>query len=377
VFELCYIVNFKLTQKEVIFIFMKIELSPFDDFDKALSLNRDANTEFVLKKDEVYKTKGNWYYSDWHTLAPKCKLRGEGAKLMLDVDNVVKSVGGVVRPDRDLNVFWTSDSVVEDLTIIGNEEKFKNLDPSKTWHVTSGIRSTDGPSVFRNLTVEGIRGSFSSTGTIHKEIEAFPISIVGKTGGGLIENCVVQNCPEQSYVSAFYPGFVGNNLKTTIVKNCKVDIGKNNWFGFGVNCNVEITGCEILNGVRFAIYNDTDITENIVVNNCKFNNIEKLISMIIPPGSNHQKTNIQIKNTEIMFSDGPTRHLVELWDQNNNSSKRQMGPVLLKNVTTYPVNKNTKVYVAVVSNDLRPIIATDCNFPFVIENLAGNNFVNF
>ena len=164
---------------------MKITLFPTDDFDKALASNRDPGTEFILTQG-TYKTRGNWYFSDWTHLAPGCKLIGNGSTLMLDVSSSIKSVNGIVRPDRDLNVLWVgANTTVENLIIDGNESAFVNSDPSKTWFVTTGLRSS-GRLTASNVTVQNIRGTYAGIGTLSKEIESFGISVTGNDGGSLI-----------------------------------------------------------------------------------------------------------------------------------------------------------------------------------------------
>ena len=352
---------------------MKITLTPSDDFDKTLSLNRETGTEFILTTG-TYKTKGNWYYSDWTTLAAGCKLTGNGSTLVLDSATAIKSVNGIVRPDRDLNVLWAgANTVIENLTIDGNESSFVNItDASKTWFVTTGLR-TSGKSIITNVTVQNIRGTFSGVGTMTKEIESFGISTFGSDGGSVITNCIVQSCPENSYISAISVGHFGAMVAKSTVTGCKVNVGKTNWFGFGINCNVYVSNCEVVAGPRIGVYNDTNITENCVIENCKFNNVEKLISLIIPPGNSNYKKNIKIKNCNVGFTSGPARHLIELWDQNGDAStvKRQQGPILFQNVTVTQ-DPATKLYVAVVGSDIRPITLVDCVLPNGIENLAGN-----
>lgn len=359
---------------------MKITLLPNDDFDKALAVNREPGTEFVLIAGATYKTKGNWYYPDWCHLGTGCKLYGNGARLVLDTANAVRSVNNVVRPDRDLNVLWTGRNVVvENLIIDGNEASLVNAtDLSKTWFVTCGIRTT-GKASITNVTVENIRGTYNGVATLNKEIESFGILVTGPDGGSTITNCIVQNCPENSYISAIYSGHVGPNVAKNIISNCKINIGKNNWFGYGANCNVYVSNSEIINGPRMAIYNDTDITDNVVVDNCKFANIEKLISMIIPPGVNFPKKNFKIRNTTASFVSGAARHLIEYWDKNADAAsvKRQFGPTLLENVTVTLADPTTKLYVATVGSDLRPIMVVDCNIPVTLENMAGNMLVVF
>lgn len=354
---------------------MKITLYPTDDFDKALSLNRDPGTEFVLTKG-VYKTKGNWYYNDWLTLASGCKLYGEGSTLILG-ENATKSYNNIVRPDRDLNVIWVGpNTVVENLIIDGNESHFNNTDPSKTWFITTGIRST-GTVTINNVIVKNIRGTKNAINTLTKEIESFGISTVGQHGGSVIDNCIVQDCPENSYISAIGCGHIGNNVSDSIIRNCSINVGKNNWFGYGVNQNVKIKNCNIKNGPSIAVYNDTDVTENILVENCKFENIDKLVSLITVPVKNEFKRNIKIKNCEVIYSSGPIKHLVELWDKNLDSVKRQMGPVLIYNTSISMLDSNSKLYVACVGNDVRPVVLLDCNISHKIEMSGNTTFVNF
>lgn len=357
---------------------MKITLTPSDNFDKALASNREPGTEFILTQG-VYKTAGNWYFNDWTHLASGCKITGNGSSLVLDPILAIKNVNGITRPDRDLNVLWTgANTIVENLTIDGNESAFLNTDPNKTWYVTTGLRSS-GKLTATNITVQNIRGTFAGIGTLTKEIEAFGISTTGPDGGSTIANCIVHNCPENSYISAISAGHVGTNVAKTNVSNCKVNIGKNNWFGFGINCNVHISNCEIVNGPRIAIYNDTNVTENCIIEKCKFNSIEKLISLIIPPGSNDQKKNIKIKGCNIGFTSGSARHLVEMWDQNNDvgNIKRQQGPLLIQDSSVTLGDPATKLYIATVGNDIRPISIVDCNVPVAVENMAGNMLVVF
>lgn len=347
----------------------KIILTPTDDLDKVLLSNREPNTEFVLTTG-VYKTKGNWYYPDWTHLASNCKLYGNNSTIILS-DAAIKSVNNVVRPDRDLNVFWAgANTYIENVTFDGNESIFNNADPSKAWFVTSGLR-TSGKSTILNVTIQNIRGTYNGVNTLTKEIESFGISVYGTDGGSTIINCTVQNCPENSYISAISAGHVGTNCSKTIVSNCKVNIGKTNWFGYGINCNVNISNCEITAGPRIAIYNDTDNVDNAYIENCKFSNVDKLVSIITPAGSNAYKRNIKIKDTNVSFNQGATRHLIEMWDQNNDTNKRQIGPILLQNVNVSQ-DVATKLYVATVGNDIRPITIVDCNLPYGIENLAGN-----
>lgn len=358
---------------------MKINLTPSDDFDKALGNNREPGTEFVLTQG-VYKTKGNWYYSDWTTLAPGCKLYGNGSTLLLDSATAVKSVNNVVRPDRDLNVLWTGkDTYVDNLIVDGNESAFTNVsDASKTWFVTTGLRSF-GKLTANNITVQNIRGTFAGVGTLTQQIESFGISVTGADGGSTITGCVVQSCPENSYISAISAGHVGPNVAKTNVTNCKVNVGKNNWFGFGLNCNVNISNCEIVAGPRIALYNDTNVTENCVVENCKFSNVEKLISLIIPPGGSNYKRNVKIKGCNVGFTAGVARHLVEMWDQNGDATtvKRQQGPLLIQNTTVTLADLTTKLYVATVGSDIRPITIVDCSIPVALENIAGNMLTIF
>lgn len=353
---------------------MKITLTPTDDFDKALAVNREPGTEFVLTQG-TYKTRGNWYFNDWMHLAPGCKLFGNNSTLMLDPSLSVKNVKGVVRPDRDLHVLWTgANTTVENLTIDGNEAAFVNTtDPANTWFVATGLRSY-GKLNANNIVVQNIRGTYSGINTLSKEIEAFGISVVGTDGGSTISGCTVQNCPENSYVSAISAGHVGPTVAKTIVTNCKINVGKTNWFGFGLNQNVHIFNCEIINGPRMALYNDTHITDGCIIENCKFSNIEKLISLIIPPGDSNYKRNVKIKDCMVGFAAGSTRHLVELWDQNSNavSVKRQLGPIFIQNTPITLADSTTKLYVATVGSDIRPIVITDCSIPVILENMAGN-----
>ena len=358
---------------------MKINLTPTDDFDLALSSNRQSGTEFILTPG-IYKTKGNWFYSDWNSLAPGCKLYGNGSTLLLDSAAVVKSVNGVVRPDRDLNVLWTgANTTIENLIIDGNESMFVNAtDASKTWFVTSGLRSA-GKLTATNIIVQNIRGTFAGVGTLTKEIESFGISTFGSDGGSTITNCIVQNCPENSYVSAISVGHFGVNVAKSVVLNCKVNVGKNNWFGFGINCNVYVSNSEVINGPRIGIYNDTNVAENCTIENCKFSNIDKLISLIIPPGAVNYKKNIRVKGCTAGFNAGVAKHLVEMWDQNGDAAtvKRQQGPLLIQNTTVTLADLTTKLYVATVGSDIRPISIVDCSIPVALENIAGNMLTIF
>lgn len=353
---------------------MKIILTPTDDFDKALAANREPGTEFVLTQG-IYKTRGNWYFEDWTHLASGCKLVGNGSTIILDPVTVTRHVKNQIRPDRDLNVFWVgSNTFVENLVIDGNEKSFADVnDPSKTWYVTTGLRSL-GKTTVENVIVQNIRGTFSAVNTLTKEIESFGISTTGNDGGSIINRCTVQSCPENSYVSAISAGHVGPNVSRSFIRDCKINIEKNNWFGFGINCNVSISNCEIVSGPRIAIYNDTLETENCNIKDCKFNNVDKLVSLIIPPGSSSHKRNIKIADCWVKFSSGDARHLIELWDQNTNAPtvKRQQGPIAIKNVRVELTDSNTKLYIAVVGSDIRPITLIDCNIPVNIENMAGN-----
>jgi hypothetical protein len=352
---------------------MKIILAPTDDFDKALASNRDPGTVFVLTQG-IYKTRGNWYFNDWLHLAPGCQLIGNGSILKLDISSSIKSFNGVVRPDRDLNILWVgANTLVENLTLDGCESELINVDPLKTWFVTTGLRSF-GKLTANNVTVQNIRGTYSGAGTLSKQIEAFGISVTGFDGGSIIKDCIVQNCPENSYISAFLAGHVGSTAAKTTVSNCKINVGKTNWFGFGINSNALISNCEIINGPRIAIYNDTNTTENCVIENCKFNNVEKLISLIIPPGVSFPKKNVKIQGCNVGFLSGSTRHLIELWDRNPDATltKRQLGPIYIQNTSIDMADPTTKLYVATVGSDIRPITIADCNIPVSLENMAGN-----
>lgn len=348
---------------------MRIQLTPTDDFDLALASNRQPGTEFVLTKG-TYKTKGNWYYSDWFTLAAGCKLYGEGSTLILS-ENPAKSYNGVVRPDRDLNVLWSgANTYIENLTVDGNESAFVNTDPSKTWFVVTGVRA-HGKATIKNVTVQNIRGTRNGIGTITKQIEAFGFSTVGPVGGSIIDGCTVQSCPENSYISCISAGHTGTNLSQSIISNCNTNVSKNNWFGFGVNCCVYITNSNVINGSMIGVYNDTDNSDNVTVENCSFNNIEKLISLITIPGKNEYKRNLKIKNVTATYTSGSTKHLVEMWDQGTDSTKRQMGPILLQNVKVTQ-DVSSSLYVACVGNDIRPVTLVDCSIPYGVTNLAGN-----
>lgn len=342
---------------------MQVKLSPSDNFDLALSLNREPGTEFVLQKGGQYFTLGNWYYKNYKHLAPKCKLYGEGARLSLSPD-AVRSVSAIPRPDRDLNVLWTDEeSLVSNLTIDGNEKAFQNVDPVKKWYITTGIRGF-GKQYYSNVIVENIRGDFNPVGTLSSQIESFAFSTVGGEGGSVIKDCKVQNCPENSYISSFNIGHVGNVLQS-IVSNCSIDIGKNNWLAFGVNCKVLVKNCSA-KGNRIALYNDTLITDSVIVDKCSFEGIDKLISFVIPPGSNDPKKDIAIKNSQISYSEGSVKHLVELWDQNNDKIERQLGPILLES------NKITAnadaMHIAAVGNDIRSVILLNT----LVSNLKSN-----
>lgn len=354
---------------------MKITLYPSDDFDKALSLNREPGTEFVLTKGS-YKTKGNWYYKDYLTLAAGCKLYGEGSTLTLSPD-AVRNPGGVVRPDRDLNVIWTNQNAhVENLVIDGNEQLFNNADPSKSWYVTCGIRGV-GKNTFKGLTVQNVRGTLNGVNTLTPQIESFAISTYGPTGGSVIESCKVQQCPENSYVSSFTIGHTGTQLSQSVVTDCKIHVGNGNWYGYGVNQNVLISKSSITNGCQNAVYNDTDNTEDVIIDECNFNNIDKLVSLIIVSNKPEFRRNIKVKNTKIAYAGGLTKHLVELWDKNVDSVKRQLGPVLLQNISVSLFDENSKLYVASVGNDVKPVVLVDSKMLYKIEVAGNNTFLNF
>lgn len=348
---------------------MKIELSPSDNIDKAFSLIREPGTEFVLKNG-TYETMGNWYYSDWWTVASGCKVYGNGSRIILN-KNAKKDFSGVVRPDRDLNVMWVgSDVHIEDLILDGNESVFRNQDPNQSWFIANGLRSF-GKLTAVGVTVENIRGSQSPSGTLSSGVESFGIVSNGSDGGSYIKNCIVQNCPDKSYVSAFTIGHVGTNCSKSYVTDCKVNVGNNNWYGYSSNCNGEISNCEIINGPKIALYNDTLITDNLLVENCVFRNIEKLSSFNIPAGYSEPKRNIRLKDIRVFYKKQDIIHLLELWDQNKDNIKRQLGPVLYQNVTV-DHDLSSKLYIAVVGNDIRPITLTGCYFPKPFENMAGN-----
>ena len=334
---------------------MKIYLTPSDSIDAALFRNRLPNTEFHLQKGE-YITMGNWLYQDYISLAPNCKLYGNGSTIKLS-NTPIKAVNGIVRPDRDYNVFWAGNNTfIEDVIFDGNEQAFRTDD----WFV-GGLRVI-GNATLNNITVKNIRGSYNAANTLSKEIEVFGIVVTGNEGGSIIDTCSIVECPANSYVSGIYLGH-NNNPKVSRITNCKVDIGASNWFGYSCNENgiIEHSTCK---GPRTAFYNDTQITNNVSISKCEFMDVDKLISLIIPVGSNDRKSNVKVVDTKVTFTSGAERHLVELWDKNNNAViKRQLGPVILQNVTVNN-SPSTKLYVACVGNDIRPT--------YIIETILTN-----
>lgn len=347
---------------------MVIHLSPSDNFDKALSLVREPGTEFVLKKDETYKTSGNWGFPDYTSAAPSI-LHGEGARLLLS--NPVRSWNGAERKDRDLGVLWCAHgAVVENLEIDGDEKRFRNADPGKEWYVAQGLWGR-GTITARNVTVRGIRGAYNAPNTLSNSVEAFAFGSQDNNGGSIFEECRVVDCPENSYVSCFQIGHDNIAANRSIVKNCTIDIGKNNWFGFGVNCNVDIDNCTIKGGVQNAVYNDTGRTNNIRITNSSFSNIDKALSLIVPNGHPANKTGVIFRNSRFVFNSGAERHLAELWDKNV-GAESIMGGVYFVDSEAVCLDNTTKLYVACAGRELREVVLVNTKTNVQIVNTIGN-----
>ena len=350
---------------------MVIHLSPNDNFDRALSLMRDPKTEFVLKKGERYKTQGNWAFSDYHSVGAEVILHGEGARLCLE--NPIQSYNGIPRKDRDLGVLWCGhNATVENLILDGNEKLYNNPDPSKAWYVAQGLWGS-GTIRANNVTVENIRGAYSAPNSLSGSVEAFAFGSQDNNGGSVFEECKVQNCPEDSYISCFQIGHDNPVANRSTVKNCTIDIGKNNWFGFGVNCNVDIINCEIKNGVRNAVYNDTGRTSDVRIKDCTFSNIEKALSLIVPNGHPGNKGKVLFRNSVLKFSKGAERHLVELWDKNT-GVESIMGCVYFVDCAA-TCEQDTKLYVACAGKEIREVVLINCLTSVPLVNTIGNKLI--
>lgn len=348
---------------------MVIHLSPSDNFDRALDLMREPGTEFVLKNGEKYSTKGNWAFSNYHSVGSEVVLHGEGARLCLE--NPIRSHNGVTRKDRDLGVLWCGhNAIVENLILDGNEKLYNNPDdPSKAWYVSQGLWGS-GTIRANNVIVENIRGAVNAPNSLSGSVEAFAFGCQDNNGGSVFEDCKVQNCPEDSYISCFQIGHDNIAANRSTVKNCTIDIGKNNWFGFGVNCNVDIINCEIKNGVRNAVYNDTGRTSDIRIKDCTFSNIEKALSLIVPNGHPANKGKVLFRNSVLRFSKGAERHLVELWDKNTSAESIMGGVYFVDCAAT--CEQDTKLYVACAGKEIREVVLINCLTSVPIVNTIGN-----
>lgn len=309
----------------------RVTLDRGDSLDAALTKYREPDTTFVLPPNSEFETKGAWGMPGHRSLAPFCRIEGNGSRIILSREPA-RAPGGVVRPDRDLQVFTAGRGAqIVETEFHGRQDAFVDrTDPRKTWFVTAALRTDAG------VTIEGVmvghcRGSKTPVGTLSNEIEAFPIASVGPEGGSSWENVRVANCPARSYISAATLSHQGDNPLVSTIDDLTVEVGEGNWYGLGIGKNLIVRNLSVLGGFERGVYNDTDGTVNVNISNSSFRDVVYVLSLITPNGvpiaqwGACGKQQVMLTSSEIIFraassATDTNRWLAELWNVNPNST---------------------------------------------------------
>ncbi len=328
-----------------------------------------ASKEIVLSPG-VYYTKGVWHHGDnWEqVISPDTKIRvNNGAAVISLAPDASPVFKGVTRPTKDLQVLSGQDFEMCGVSIDGNQANFA----SAGYVVTSGLRWRGGAKITA-CEVSGLRGSYAS------KQEAFGLSCHGSYGHSELQNVAVVNCAENAYVSGINAGYVTvNGLETSAsftLTKATLRPGAGNWMGLGVNCNINASEVHI-DGVRTAIYNDTDKTSRVRLKQLDARNIESGIRLIRPPGGIGSKGDIRVSASSFSFigDAGGIARLVELWDQSV-SAPVVMGPVLIEDSRVTTLSSVTQFYKwSVVANasNYRPVLLVNMEYEVAAPRLVN------
>jgi hypothetical protein len=235
-----------------------------DELDAALAM-APAGSVIVLPLG-VSETAGNWTAGrgdGWCNIREGVRIvgQGPGRSIIRLAAEPARLADGVLRADRDLTALWCGPDVqLEALTVDANERAHRASGSRPPWY-TSAIRK-HGNIRLRDVTIQGLRGDYAATDTLHTEIEVFALSGGGDVSRTEVRNVVVQDCAVSSYVSGLFPGGRMDQHGRGVVADCIVDLGRDNQFAFSAQDSVTFRDCHGSGG-RYGFYNDTLCTVDV------------------------------------------------------------------------------------------------------------------
>lgn len=330
---------------------MRIHVTTEDNLDHAIADNRRPGTEFVLAAG-IHWTRGTWAHgANWERmLAPGCSILPKDGPWTIKLHpDAPRSLDGNPRPEKDVRAFTAGEKFYMAAgRIDGNQVALPDV------RVTSALRAFAGET--EDMAFSGCRGDYGA------QVEAFPLSIHGPGASRLGGKTRIDDCASNAYVSALNLGHVGG-AGMTEVENVSVDIGDGNWFAFGVNERVYIAKGEVHGRLKHLVYNDTDRTDDVVIQNiCALQGVERVLALIVKPQSPTWKGNVVLSNIACpVLDDGAgDARIVEVWDQTG--AQLLTGPVLVKD-SEFTSSAPRVWAVSVVTGSRAPLVVATSEIP--------------
>lgn len=295
---------------------------------------------FVLQKGR-YTTRGIWNFFpnfDGCMLPPGSELIGEGSSLtQLELYNTVNFVNNKTALYHTVLTAGnrTSGSRVSQ----ANYCKISGITIECDSNLpTIGIQTWSSNVTVEDVVVKNVQGDFPS------RMEGFGILINNSgnenefDGGHILRDCKVYSKPN-SYVTAIYVGCLKRNipLETSLIDNCKSLCYSTSSLSkchaaFGINSNLIINNCESY-GYENAIFNDTNDTYNVQINNSMFKNIGYSFISLRANESGWNRQNIKAINCFVEFSNTKQDHVAVLIcdDQSSTQDKSIMKNIIIDN----------------------------------------------
>jgi hypothetical protein len=260
------------------------------------------------------------------------------ATLTLSPDAPLVDHNGYEHPDLQVLSSEGGNVNIRGITIDCNQKAFP-----ENVAITAGLRVTGDNNIY-NCSIIGLRGSYE------RKLEAFGFSCYG-TGIISIASVIVSDCADNAYVSAFNFGLLYGSLTAD---SLTADLGTGNWLAFGLNCNVRLQN-SAARGARFALYNDTNVTDNCVVRGLDATGVEYVLSLRHPANDKGQqrahKGNIAVLDSKFKVAhdaQGNAR-MCELWDEFADIAFRghEFQPIVFSNcVFECPPKDGTQIYLS-------------------------------
>lgn len=281
-----------------------------DGFDNLCKLAHHRGRDGILRlAPGVYYTRGTWAFPQqhWCHLPGGWTLIGAGSgETRIELLDPVLETDGNSRPDT--NIFWMGRAYNYAYGMHVEGVRF-GCEASLAPVVSCGCRFWGVDVVARDVLVE-VYGSYE------KNIEAFGISCIDvptTRGSVLFEDCQVHADRPGAYVNAFSVG-IRNPGTRAVVRNCEAHLLEDNHAGFTVNHNTTVRDCYV-NGARYAVYNDTDSVESVLVDGLRAN-VSSAALHLVGQKPEDSKRRVRVVNSLFQYdpaADGPTYGMT-LWD---------------------------------------------------------------